>query len=227
VIPEDVILVVLLGGLLSLDAVSVAQTMVSRPIVASTLVGLLLGSVDGGLAVGALLELLALETMPFGASRYLEWSCGAVVAAFVVAAGGAVSGSSLFVGLIMGLASAWLAGASIVVMRRVNGRLVASHRAALASGSAGALTFLHASGITLDFVRGCVVAAVGVFAAAQFGAPLRLVVEESGLPAGPIAVGVAVASALAAAWRLFSASSRRRWLLLAGALGGAALLAGT
>jgi PTS system mannose-specific IIC component len=71
--------IALLGGLLGLDVVSFPQAMFSRPLVAATLAGALLGQPSSGLLIGVALELVALETLPFGASRYPEWGSAAVV----------------------------------------------------------------------------------------------------------------------------------------------------
>ena len=46
-----------LGGLLGLDGTAVGQFMVSRPVVAGTLVGWVLGVPGLGLSIGAMLEL--------------------------------------------------------------------------------------------------------------------------------------------------------------------------
>ena len=54
--------------LLGLDRTAALQIMVSRPLIAGPLVGLLLGDVLTGLTVGMLLELLWLCRMPVGAS---------------------------------------------------------------------------------------------------------------------------------------------------------------
>ena len=64
----------LLGALLGLDTVSFPQAMLSRPIVAATLGGAIVGAPLAGLIVGATLELIAVETLPFGASRYPVWA---------------------------------------------------------------------------------------------------------------------------------------------------------
>jgi PTS system mannose-specific IIC component len=69
----DVLPIAMLGGVLGLDVVSFPQAMVSRPLVAATLAGALIGDAASGLMIGAALELIALETLPFGASRYPEW----------------------------------------------------------------------------------------------------------------------------------------------------------
>jgi len=62
----------MLGAVLGLDVVSFPQAMISRPIVAATAAATLLGDPGRGLLVGATLEMFALETLPFGASRYPE-----------------------------------------------------------------------------------------------------------------------------------------------------------
>jgi PTS system mannose-specific IIC component len=54
--------------LLGLDRTAALQIMISRPLVAGPLVGLILGNVMTGLTVGMLLELLWLCRMPVGAS---------------------------------------------------------------------------------------------------------------------------------------------------------------
>lgn len=54
-----------IGGILCLDRV-VLQVMVSRPVVAGTLTGIILGHPQTGLVTGALVELLWIDRSPFG-----------------------------------------------------------------------------------------------------------------------------------------------------------------
>src|SRR3954447_16422801 len=75
----DLLPIALLGGLLGLDVVSFPQAMISRPLVAATLAGALVGDATSGLLIGATLELIALETLPFGAAKYPEWGSAATV----------------------------------------------------------------------------------------------------------------------------------------------------
>ena len=75
----DILILAFLGGVLGLDTVSFPQAMLSRPIVGATLAGALLGDAGAGLLVGATLELFAVDTLPFGASRYPEWGSAAVI----------------------------------------------------------------------------------------------------------------------------------------------------
>jgi len=54
----ELIPLALLGGILGLDVVSFPQAMISRPLVASTLAGALIGRAPSGLLLGAALELI-------------------------------------------------------------------------------------------------------------------------------------------------------------------------
>lgn len=81
-------LISLLGGILILDRTPALQIMVSRPLVASTLLGFLLGDVSGGLTIGFLLELLWLGQPPVGASLTPnETAIAVVVTAVTLMAG--------------------------------------------------------------------------------------------------------------------------------------------
>ena len=76
----------LLGGILGLDVVCFPQMMISRPLVGATVAGAFVGDAITGLIVGVILELIALATLPFGASRYPEWGSAAVVGGAIAAA---------------------------------------------------------------------------------------------------------------------------------------------
>lgn len=58
----------LTATLCGLDRTAALQVMISRPLVAAALTGLLLGDLRSGLAIGVLLELLWLSRLPVGAS---------------------------------------------------------------------------------------------------------------------------------------------------------------
>src|SRR5579862_3071025 len=77
--------IALLGAIAGLDVVSFPQAMISRPIVAATVGGAFAGNAAAGLLVGAAVELIALETLPVGASRYPEWGSASVVAGALAA----------------------------------------------------------------------------------------------------------------------------------------------
>ena len=84
--------------------------MISRPIVAATLAGALVGEPATGSSPASMLELIALETLPFGASRYPEWGSAAVVGGAISAALHAEPAGTVTVGVLAALATAWVGG---------------------------------------------------------------------------------------------------------------------
>jgi len=112
----------LLGGVVALDAVALGQTMVSRPVVAGTLAGLVTGDVALGVQVGALLELFLLVAVPAGGGRMPEGGVAAVVA--VAAATASPGPGGLAFGTALGLLWGELASRTQSVVRDWNGRHV-------------------------------------------------------------------------------------------------------
>ncbi|HYU52864.1 MAG TPA: PTS sugar transporter subunit IIC, partial [Gemmatimonadaceae bacterium] len=146
--------IALLGALLGLDVVSFPQAMVSRPIVAATLAGSFVGNPPAGLLIGVVLEMIALDTLPFGASRYPEWGSAAVVGGALFAAQPAGMPGALPASTLAALLTASISGWSMVVLRRtIAGRLERS-RDRIEDGSRDALLSLHLSGMSLDLLRG-------------------------------------------------------------------------
>lgn len=113
------VVLALLGGIVALDAVSVAQTMVSRPLVAGVLAGWVVGDVVAGLQIGALLELFLLVAVPAGGGRMPEGGIAAVVA--VAAAAAAPGPGGLALGVAGGLLWGEVAGRTQLRVRSWNG----------------------------------------------------------------------------------------------------------
>ena len=148
----------LLGGLLALDATSVGQFMVSRPLVAGTLAGWWLGDPTLGLEVGAILELFHLAGVPAGGSRVPESGPASVVAVTVAMSAAGLAGLAL--GLVAGLAVAEVDGMTVSLQRHTVGRVFG--RTDSSSMTVRKLTMVHFSSVLLDFVRGAVVTVVGL-----------------------------------------------------------------
>ena len=140
----------MLGAVLGLDVVSFPQAMISRPIVAATAAATLLGDPGRGLLVGATLEMFALETLPFGASRYPEWGSAAVVGGSLYAIHGDTNPGGLTVAVLAGLACAWIGGWSMVQLRKLNAALARRRHEAVASGSKRVVEGLQVFGLTAD-----------------------------------------------------------------------------
>lgn len=65
---KELLLLTFIGAIASMDATSVGQLMISRPIVVGPLVGCYLGSSQAGLAVGMIIELVWMNVIPLGTS---------------------------------------------------------------------------------------------------------------------------------------------------------------
>jgi PTS system mannose-specific IIC component len=212
----DLIPLALLGGVLGLDVVSFPQAMISRPLVAATFTGVLLGQPASGLLLGAALELIALETLPFGASRYPEWGSASVVGAAIFATHPTQSAGAMTFAILGALATTWLGGWTMVQLRRWNAHLARNRREALEAGSRGAVISLQLTGMTVDLLRGALLTAIAYGVLAPLTASsLRFWTVDARVSR---AVIVAVTSSIAAgaAWKLFHSTAGARWFFLGG-----------
>lgn len=213
----------LLGGVLGLDVVSFPQAMISRPIVAATLSGAFVGAPTHGLLIGVVLELIALDTLPLGASRYPEWGSASVVGGALFASYPANPPGALAIAVLGALAAAWIGGWTMVKLRWQNARWARSRREALAAGSPDAVIGLQLLGLTADLLRGAVFTAI---AYAVLAPVARAAVGVWGLDARfsrAVVVGAAITVAAGAAWKIFHSTLGVRWTFLAGL--GAGILA--
>lgn len=83
-------------AVLELDAVLVAQTLASRPLVVGALLGALTGQLQSGMLFGAAFELLSLCDLPVGGC--LTWSAPVAAGTATVIAGGGASIPLAFAG---------------------------------------------------------------------------------------------------------------------------------
>jgi mannose/fructose/N-acetylgalactosamine-specific phosphotransferase system component IIC len=214
----------LLGAVLGLDVVSFPQAMHSRPIVASTLAGMLGGSVGDGLLAGVLLEMIALETLPVGASRYPEWGTASVVGGALYVSRSGDATSALLFAMLGAMITAWVGGWSMYALRRLNGRWTKLALPALEAGDARTVTSLQMRGLAADLLRGFLL--TGLALALLLPLTALAVAKGSGDSANIRAVLVAVAAAVAgsAAWKLSHGSRHGPWFFLGGLAIGCAML---
>jgi mannose/fructose/N-acetylgalactosamine-specific phosphotransferase system component IIC len=212
---DDLLVLAVLGGLLALDGTSVGQFMLSRPLVASTLAGWIVGSPGEGFMVGALLEIYLLVSFPVGGSRFPEGGPAAVVAASVAAASDAPGALALGVGI--GLMWGQLGGFTVTALRMVNARLAPDP--ARARATARSVVGGHLAAVTLDFFRGFLVTIVGLLVgdAVIAMAPLWPLTEAN--TRGLLLVGAAVS--LGILLRSYGGIRRRGLLFAAGLSAGA------
>ena len=220
----DLLPVALLGGVLGMDVVTFPQAMISRPIVAATVAGAFLGNAPAGLIMGAVLELLALEMLPFGASRYPEWGSASVVGGALYASQPNDPPGALAASLFAALVTALLSGKSMVWLRRLNASLAAREHEALEKGSREAVTGVQLFGLSADLVRGF---AVTLLSMLLFHGLLEAIVASWGTDARysrAVVVAVVAAVSAGAIWKIFHAVPRARFLFIAGLAVGAIVM---
>ena len=212
----EVIPVAVLGGLLGLDVVSFPQAMISRPLVAATLAGVLVGHSASGLLVGAVLELIALETLPFGASRYPEWGSASVVGGAIFASHPSHPAGAMTCAMVAALATTWTGGWTMVKLRQANAAWARARRDALEAGSRGAVTSLQLMGMTADLVRGAVLTGVAYALLAPLASLSIARWNVDARLSRSMAVAIAASVAGGAAWKLFHATLGARWFFVGG-----------
>jgi PTS system mannose-specific IIC component len=223
----DLLPIALLGGLLGLDVVSFPQAMISRPLAAATLAGVLIGNAPSGLLVGAALELVALDTLPFGASRYPEWGSAAVVGGAIFATHPSHPAGAMEMAIVASLSTAWIGGWTMVKHRERNAQWAARRRAALDAGARGSVIELQLLCMTADFFRGGLLAALSY---AVFAPLTTLIITTWGTDARlsrAVLVTIAASVAAGAAWKIFHGVSGARWFFLGGLAVGLVIMAAT
>jgi mannose/fructose/N-acetylgalactosamine-specific phosphotransferase system component IIC len=203
------------GTLTGMDLVTFPQALFSRPIVACTGAGLILGDGQTGLVMGVLLELFGLDVLPVGASRYPDYGPGAVAAVTMITGGSWEE--RLGLGTLFALTMAVLGGWSLVWLRQVNGRMIQHQAAGLAAGDASTVSGIQLRGLAGDLLRSLALTAVGLL----FAWLLR-----PHLPVGPryvlvtaTAIGAGVAAATGGALRAAGRGARLRWLVIGTGIG--------
>jgi PTS system mannose-specific IIC component len=212
----DVLPIALLGGVLGLDVVSFPQAMISRPLVAATFAGALIGDARSGLMIGAALELIALETLPFGASRYPEWGSAAVVGGAIFAANPTHSAGAMTLGVLAALATTWVGGWTMVKLRQWNAAWAARKREALEAGARGAVISLQLMGMTADLARGILLTAIAYALLAPLATWCIAHWSVDARFSRAIVVAAAASVAGGAAWKLFHATTGARWFFVSG-----------
>jgi mannose/fructose/N-acetylgalactosamine-specific phosphotransferase system component IIC len=206
----------MLGGLLGLDVVCFPQMMISRPLVGATLAGALVGDATMGIFVGVILELIALATLPFGASRYPEWGSAGVVGGAIAAGVHTDQAGALTIGALAALATAWVGGITLVKLRLWNAWLARRRSPALDAGSRGAVVSLQLAGLTGDLVRAATLTVVSYVLLL----PVSLAILGTWSLSEPLSrgfvVSVAAAVAGAAAWTIFHSARHARWYFAGG-----------
>jgi mannose PTS system EIIC component len=212
------LLLVLLGAWTGVDTTSVGQFMISRPVVAATLAGWVVGDPVTGALLGLILEALNLMVLPVGAARYPESGPSAVAASAVLVLTPATPWAFV-TAVVFALSWAWAGGATVRYLRLLNMRLVP--RNADVDDAGRVVERRHLLAMVLDFARAALLTAVGMLLLTGLFhlTPMLNRVPES---VAQVALWSLVAAGTAATLRLFS--ERRAVLFGLGAVGGLLLI---
>lgn len=220
----EILPIILLGAVCGLDVVSFPQAMISRPIVASTLGGAMVGNAAGGLLVGAVLELIALETLPFGSSRYPEWGSAGVVGGAIMGLTAANMAGSLPVAVLAALVTAYLSGSSMVVHRRLIARNAHRNKRALEAGSGRAVRSLQLQGLTMDLVRGAIVTLIAFAVLRPISGAVVAIWHSSAVYSPAVVLTLATIVAASALYKIFHGIPKAAILFGVGLVGGIGML---
>jgi PTS system mannose-specific IIC component len=164
------------------------------------------------------LEMIALDTLPFGASRYPEWGSAGVV-------GGALFGAqphgmpgALPACLLAALLTASISGWSMVVLRRLIAIRLEQTRDRIEEGSRNALLSLHLSGMSMDLLRGGLVTITAMMIFAPLVRAIVAIWGSDSAPSRAVVVVIAAIVAGAALWKVFHSVRHVLWFFLAGLL---------
>lgn len=131
------------GALLSLDRRAALQAMLAHPLVAAPVIGMALGDVEVGLAVGLLIGLLWSGALPVGGVVPPDETLGAIVGTAVAILAGRAAGlgvlSSSMIGFAIALPTAVVGRRIELALRRLNGVLAAKAEKAVNAGDTRAV----------------------------------------------------------------------------------------
>jgi len=163
-----VLATLLTGGLAALDAVPVAQTLFSQPLVTASVLGWAWGEWRVALEVGVVLQVLAASTQPVGARTPEDYASGGVTGAGLALALASQQSLAIardgcaLVGVLAGMVTA-LGGVPLVRwQRRRNEALSRWCEAELRRGHEGALAQSHRAAVVLAFAVGVGYSAVSL-----------------------------------------------------------------
>lgn len=213
-----------LGGIVALDATSLGQLMLSRPFVAASLAGAIVGRPLEGALIGALLEALSLGILPVGAARYPDTGTAAVATVGTLGLSEVVATApSLLMVVVYGLLWQRLSGISVIGGRYLNERLVLAGQPGERPRLDRLVEHRHIESMLVDMARGVIVTTAAMVIGVRL---LPFALSHWALPgiAATLTVSAAAVAVLAGTAPLFADSQRARVFLLLGLVFGSALL---
>ena len=171
----EILIICLLGGIIAADTTAAFQILVSHPLVACSIAGLLLGDVNLGLTIGILFELPWLYEIPVGGVRFCEGNVGSMVAAALAVIWSrqfSMPNAVLFVSIVWGIIVAYFGGTLVVLYRHFNTRLIHKADQAAERGSCAGVSFNHMQGVLFSMVLGIIVTIAALCVGLELITPL-------------------------------------------------------
>lgn len=217
----------LAGGIVAADETALGQVMLSRPIAAGFITGLLAGYPELGVVIGALFELLYIDILPVGGAAFPSAGLAAVSAVSVCGVFGwqgldGIGGFLPFLFLVSALA-AMVGGRAVSRVRKTNERLAEKALEAARSGRFALLGAFHLAGVSTAFLRGATVVLLVLLATAIFRGLIEEVAAMGGSAVEALAAPFA-ALGIAIVMKTYANGRRIVFFLLGAAATGMALL---
>ncbi|MDZ7341516.1 MAG: PTS sugar transporter subunit IIC [candidate division KSB1 bacterium] len=162
----ELLLICLIGGIVSIDIAAGWQVMVSQPIIACPVVGLVMGNLELGIVMGSLLELPWLIVIPTGGRHSSEANLGAVTATAlsIYLMGEQVNTENIIivVAIVYSLFISLLGNHLVNFMRQTNLRLMYAADIAASQADLSKITWLNTVGLIHAFLLGFLLVGFGV-----------------------------------------------------------------
>lgn len=203
-----------LAGVLAADTTAAFQIMVSQPLVAGILAGLVIGDMTLGLTVGAALQLVWIGVLPVGAAPFPDGATASVVGvgtAWQLAGDGVGAGWALACGIVMALLAGHVGQRVVRRLRRVNIDLARMAEEGAERGSGAGVARAVAAATGLRVLAGALLVALFLAVEPLVAVPMLALPVADGFPTYVWAAPIAAAT--------IAATTRQRierWLLLAG-----------
>ena len=152
---SSILLIAFVGGLIGLDRTAAGQFMISQPIVAGPITGLILGDFTAGLMIGAILELIWVMDLPIGTFVPADATVLTVSATTISVVGSPAEATSGVIGFSM-LLTVGMAPITMLFensMRKWNSKLADTAIAAPPDRVGRRLALAHLSGLVVFFVK--------------------------------------------------------------------------
>lgn len=144
----QIVLIVLVACIAGVGSV-LDEFQTHRPLIACTLIGLILGDMTTGIIIGGTLELIALGWMNIGAAQAPDTALASIISTIIVIAGGQSIGSGIALAIPLAAAGQVL---TIFVRTLTIGFQHGADKMA-AKGSFRGIDFLHVSALGLQMLR--------------------------------------------------------------------------